>query len=403
MGFFNNLFNGKQKQQEKLVADYFKMINGYTPSFTSFEGSVYEMDLTRSVIHSIATHISKLNIEIKGSANTNLANRLKTKANDVMDTSKFLYRLATILQVTNNVIIIPTHDEVSEKINGYYPIIAEDAKVVEYQNDLYITFYFMNKKRAMLLSEVGILNQFQFRDELFGDDNKPLRSTLNLLQRQDEGIVEAIKNGASIRFMAQLSNVLRDDDLKKEQKRFTEQNLSDNDTGVMLFDSKYKEVKQVTSQPFTIDDKQMQHIKDSVYAHFGVNDKILQNNFNSQEWASFYEGKIEPFAIQTSLVLTNMTFTEREQSHKNMVMLTANRMQYLSPQEKLSTVTQLFDRGFLTHNQGREIYNMSPVENGDKYYIRKEYSETQKLDSDVIEHNELEEGGVDEQDTNKET
>lgn len=400
MGFFNNLFNGKQKQKEKLVADYFKMINGYTPSFTSFEGSVYEMDLTRSVIHSIATHISKLNIEIKGSANTNLANRLKTKANDVMDTSKFLYRLATILQVTNNVIIIPTHDEISEKINGYYPIIAEDAKVVEYKNDLYITFYFMNKKRAMLLNEVGILNQFQFRDELFGNDNKPLRSTLNLLHKQDEGIVEAIKNGASIRFMAQLSNALRDDTLDEERKRFAKQNLADNDTGVMLFDSKYKEVKQVTSQPFTIDDKQMQHIKDSVYAHFGVNDKILQNNFNSQEWASFYEGKIEPFAIQASLVLTNMTFTEREQSHKNMVMLTANRMQYLSPQEKLSTVTQLFDRGFLTHNQGREIYNMAPVEGGDKYYIRKEYSETQKLDSDLIEHNELEEGGEDEQDTN---
>ncbi|MFL8888924.1 phage portal protein [Helcococcus kunzii] len=403
MGFFNNLFNGKQKQQEKLVADYFKMINGYTPSFTSFEGSVYEMDLTRSVIHSIATHISKLNIEVKGSANTNLANRLKTKANDVMDTSKFLYRLATILQVTNNVIIIPTYDEVSEKINGYYPIIAEDAKVVEYGNDMYITFYFMNKKRAMLLSEVGILNQFQFRDELFGDDNKPLRSTLNLLHRQDEGIVEAIKNGASIRFMAQLSNVLRDETLDEERQRFAKQNLSENDTGVMLFDSKYKEVKQVTSQPFTIDDKQMQHIKDSVYAHFGVNDKILQNNFNSQEWASFYEGKIEPFAIQTSLVLTNMTFTEREQSHENMVMLTANRLQYLSPQEKLATVTQLFDRGFLTHNQGREIYNMAPVENGDKYYIRKEYSETQKLDSDVIEHNNLEEGGTDEQNTAEET
>lgn len=403
MGFFNNLFNGKKKQQEKLVAEYFKMINGYNPSFTSFEGSVYEMDLTRSVIHSIATHISKLNIEVKGSANVNLANRIKTKANDITDTSKFLYRLATILQVTNNAIIIPTYDEVSEKINGYYPIIVEDAKVVEYQDELYIMFYFMNKKRAMLLSDVGILNQFQFKDELFGDDNRPMRSTLNLLHRQDEGIVEAIKNGASIRFMAQLANTIRDDDLTKERERFAKDNLSDNNTGVMLFDSKYKEIKQISSTPYTIDDKQMQHIKDSVYAHFGINDKILQNNFNSQEWASFYEGKIEPFAIQASLVLTNMTFTEREQSHKNFVMLTANRLQYLSPQEKLSTVTQLFDRGFLTHNQGREIYNMAPVENGDKYYIRKEYSETTKLDSDVIEYEELEEGGTDEQDTNEET
>lgn len=396
MGFFSNLFNPKQKKIEKMINEYFAMINGYSPSFSSFEGSVYEMDLTRSAIHAIATHVSKLNVEIRGSANVHLANRLKTKANDIMDTSKFLYRLATILQVGNNAIIIPTYDELSGKINGYYPVIATDVKIVEYDNDMYIVFYFMNKKRALLLSEVGILNQFQYKDELFGEDNRSLKPTLDLLHKQDEGIVEAIKNGASIRFMAQLSNAIRNDDLENERERFAEQNLSKNDTGVMIFDNKYKEVKQVVSRPFTIDDKQMQQIKDSVYAHFGVNDEILQNKFNSQQWSAFYEGKIEPIAIQASLVLTNMTFSDREQAHNNFVMLTANRLQYLSPQEKLSTVTQLFDRGFLSHNMGLEIYNLPPVEGGDKFYIRKEYSETTKLDSDVIEHEELEVGGENE-------
>lgn len=390
MGFFNNLFNGKQKKKEKLINEWFKMIKGYTPAFTTFEGSVYEMDLTRSVIHAIATHASKLNIEVKGKANKNLANRIGIKANDIMETSKFLYRVATMLQVTNNVIIIPTYDAISGQINGYFPILADDAKMVEYEHDIYVVFNYMNKKRAMLLNEVGIVNQFQFKSEFFGEDNRPLNPTLNLLHKQDEGIVEAIKNGASIRFIAQLTGAIRDDDLSKQKDLFVNQNLNNNDTGVMIFDHRFKEVKQVTSTPYIVDDKQMQHIKDSVYSHFGVNDKILQNNFNSQEWSAFYEGKIEPFAIQMSLVLTNMTFSEREQSHKNMVILTANRMQYLSPEEKLSTVTQLFDRGFLTHNQGREIYNMSPVEGGDKYYIRKEYSETTKLDTDVIEHEEVE-------------
>lgn len=56
----------------------------------------------------------------------------------------------------------------------------------------------------------------------------------------------------------------------------------------------------------------------------------------------------------------------------------------------------MFDRGFLSHNMGLEIYNLPPVEGGDKFYIRKEYSETTKLDSDVIEHEELEVGGENE-------
>lgn len=383
MGFLNKWFGKKGDKTESLIRDYFKMINGYTPSFSSFEGSVYEMDLTRSAIHTIATHTSKLNMEVKGSANTNLGRRLQTKANEVQDTSKYLYRLATILQVTNNALIIPTYNEITQNINGFYPLLADDGKVVEYENELYIVYTFLGKRHAKPISEIGIMNQFQFKDELFGGSNHSMKPTLNLLHYQNQGMIEAIKSGASIRFMAQLMNIINDEDMEAERNKFAKQNLANNPTGVMLFDSKYKEVKQVTSNPVMIDDKQMKQIKENVYAHFGVNDKILQNSFNSEEWAAFYEGRIEPFAIQASLVHSNLAFTERELANDNFIMLTANRLQYLSPAEKLSTVTQLFDRGFITHNQGREIYNMSPIDGGDKYYIRKEYSETTKLDAGV--------------------
>ena len=383
MGFLNKWFGKKGDKTESLIRDYFKMINGYTPSFSSFEGSVYEMDLTRSAIHTIATHTSKLNMEVKGSANTNLGRRLQTKANEIQDTSKYLYRLATILQVTNNALIIPTYNEITQNINGFYPLLADDGMVVEYENELYLVYTFLGKRHAKPISEIGIMNQFQFNDELFGGSNHSMKPTLNLLHYQNQGMIEAIKSGASIRFMAQLMNIINDDDMEAERNKFAKQNLANNPTGVMLFDSKYKEVKQVTSNPVMIDDKQMQQIKENVYAHFGVNDKILQNSFNSEEWAAFYEGKIEPFAIQASLVHSNLAFTERELANDNFIMLTANRLQYLSPAEKLSTVTQLFDRGFITHNQGREIYNMAPIDGGDKYYIRKEYSETTKLDAGV--------------------
>lgn len=383
MGFLNKWFGKKGDKTESLIRDYFKMINGYTPSFSSFEGSVYEMDLTRSAIHTIATHTSKLNMEVKGSANTNLGRRLQTKANEIQDTSKYLYRLATILQVTNNALIIPTYNEITQNINGFYPLLADDGKVVEYENELYLVYTFLGKRHAKPISEIGIMNQFQFKDELFGGSNHSMKPTLNLLHYQNQGMIEAIKSGASIRFMAQLMNIINDDDMEAERNKFAKQNLANNPTGVMLFDSKYKEVKQVTSNPVMIDDKQMQQIKENVYAHFGVNDKILQNSFDSEQWAAFYEGKIEPFAIQASLVHSNLAFTERELANDNFITLTANRLQYLSPAEKLSTVTQLFDRGFITHNQGREIYNMSPIDGGDKYYIRKEYSETTKLDAGV--------------------
>lgn len=147
-----------------------------------------------------------------------------------------------------------------------------------------------------------------------------------------------------------------------------------------MFDSKYTDVKQIQSEPFVVNAAQMKMIQENVYNYFGVNSSIMQNSFTEDQWNAFYEGVLEPFALQLSLVMTNMTFTERELSYGNQIIFTANRLQYASNSTKLDIVTQLFDRGFLTHNEGLEIFNMSPIDGGDKHYIRKEYSEVSKLD-----------------------
>ena len=59
----------------------------------------------------------------------------------------------------------------------------------------------------------------------------------------------------------------------------------------------------------------------------------------------------------------------------NKFALTTNNLQYASTEEKLNVVTQLFDRGYLTHNQGLEIFNMPTIgPAGDRRFVRKEYA-----------------------------
>ena len=41
MKFLDYLFHGKEL---KAIGNYFKMLNGYSPTFTSFSGGVYEME-----------------------------------------------------------------------------------------------------------------------------------------------------------------------------------------------------------------------------------------------------------------------------------------------------------------------------------------------------------------------
>lgn len=381
MGLFDKLF--KKSEQGEKVEGYFRTLNAYTPVFSNYNGGIYEMELTRAAIHSFASLCSKLKPEIQGNAYKNLEKTLQFKPNPFMDTSKFIYRLATILSVDTTAFIVPLYADDYETIVGYYPLLPQRTEIVEVRGEPWLRYTFSNgQKAAIELSRVGILTQYQYRDDFFGDSNKALLPTLKLLDLQKQGIEEGVKQSAILRFMAKIGQTLRPEDIKKERDRFSRENLSaDNTSGVMMFDAKFSDVKQIDSKPFIVDAEQMKLIQTNVYNYFGVNEKILQNSFNEDEWNAFYEGKIEPFALQLSLVMSNMTFTPHELAFGNQIIFTSNRMQYASNKTKLQVSTQLFDRGILTTNQVMDIWNMAHVEDGDKRYIRKEYAETNKLNS----------------------
>lgn len=356
------------------------MLNGYTPVFTNAPESVYEMEITRAAIHSFATFCSKLKPEITGSAKKNLERTLQFRPNPFQDTTKFLYRLATILAVNNTAFIVPLEDEFGG-IAGYYPLLPQNCEVLEVGGAPFLRYTFSNGQRAAIeFDRVGILTQFQYSDDFFGEDNRALRPTMQLIHANNQGIINGVKNSASIRFLARIANMLSPEDIRKERERFTEDNLSaDNQSGMIIYDQKFADVKQVDSKPFTVNAVQMGQINENVFNYFGTSAGIIQNKYTEDEWNAYYEGKIEPFALQLSLVMSNMTFTPREIAHGNAIVFTANRLQYASNQTKLNISTQLFDRGLLNRNGVMDIWNMAHVEGGEKYYIRKEYTEVSQL------------------------
>lgn len=391
IGLLDKLF--PKKLQDKQMDTYFKTLNAYTPAFTTYGGGIYEMELTRAAIHSFANLASKLKPEIMGSAYRGLEKTLQFKPNPFMDTSKFIYRLATILSVDTTAFIIPLYADDLETIVGYFPLLPQSTEIVEYNAEPWLRYQFANGQTASIeLDRVGILTQYQYDDDFFGGGNKALSATLNLLDIQKQGMEEGIKQSAMIRFMAKLGQTLRPEDITKERDRFSKENLSaDNQTGVMMFDAKYSEVKQIDSKPYIVDAEQMKLIQTNVYNYFGVNEDILQNKYDEETFNAFYEGKIEPFSLQLGLVMTNMTFTNKEKSFGNQIIFTSNRLQYASNKTKLQVSTQLFDRGILTTNQIMDIWNMANVEDGDKRYIRREYIEADKLDADTKRYNPLDE------------
>ena len=378
MGLFDKLFGNRPKPQGAYDG-FFTMLNGYTPRFTSFNGGVYESELIRSAINARATHISKLNVVVQGAAKPALQNKLKHGPNSFQTWSQFLYRLSTLLDVHNTAFIVPVWDEFGEP-SGIYAPLPSKCELVQFGADdtPYIRYEFnRNDKAAVELEYCGIMTKFQYRDDFFGENNHALFPTMDLIHIQNQGIQEGVKSAASYRFIAQLSNFSKAEDLKKERRRFTEENFSKDAEGggLLLFPNTYTNIKQIESKPFVVDADQMKAINDNVFQYFGVNEDVLTNAAFGDKWSAFYEGAIEPFAIQFSEVLTKMLFTFREQTQGSKVIATANRLQYMTNADKLSVSAQMADRGLMTRNEIREIWNLPPLPEplGSQLPIRGEY------------------------------
>ena len=383
MSLFDWLF-GKRPEPKGEFEGTFKMLNGYTPHFTSYAGGMYESELIRAAINAIATHISKLHVETIGSAKPALQVKLKKGPNEFQTWSQFMARAATIFYCNNTVFIVPIWDEFGQ-ISGIYTPVPARCEVVQYDGIPYLRYEFgWGVHAAVELEYCGLMTRMQYRNDFFGEDNKALFPTMDLIHITNQGIEEGVKSAATYRFMAKVGNFTKPEDLAKERQRFTSENLGRdvNGGGILLFPYTYTDIKQIEAKPWVVDADQMKLIKDNVCEYFGVNEDILQNKFDSETWSAFYEGCVEPFALQFSEVMTKMLFTFREQAQGNFVQATSNRLQYMSNADKLNVSAQLLDRGIMSINDVREIWNLPPVEGGDIRVIRGEYVNAQTRESE---------------------
>lgn len=394
MGIFDRFTKKVEEQRSgEAVREYFKMVTAYSPSFSSFTGSVYEMDLTRSAIHRNAVHISKANPKILGGKYRKLEAILQNRPNDIMTTSQFAEKVASIFFAENNVFLIPLYeDRTAARIAGIFPVRGADAKIVTVNGKLMLQYKVypndaIGETHAIPYAEVGHMRNHFYRKEFYGESNNALAPTLNLLNTQQEAILNAVTQSATIRFLAKLANMLKPDDLKAEQKRMREINLSqENNGGVFMYDAKYASVQPVYSKPYTVDPEQAKMIQNNVYSYFGVNENILQNKQSNEEFSAYYEGVIEPFLVQLSQVMTNMLFSAKDIEDGCRVVWESSKFEYMTFDEKNALASSGIDRGYLSVNEVRtKLFNLPPIEGGDSFIRRLDYAQSGKEKDDNTE------------------
>lgn len=390
MGLFDFIFKRPNVKAAYINDGYFETLTAYQPHFTTWNGEIYEAALVRAAIDARARHISKLKVEIQGAAKPTLQTKLKLKPNNWQTWSQFLYRASTILDMHNTVCIVPVYDKLMNPV-GYYPVLPTKCDIVEIKGVPYLRYEFKNgEKAADFLEECAIITKFQYKSDFFGESNHALDPTMKLVHLNDQSVEEAVKNGATYRFMAQANNFSKAEDLRKERLRFSEANFKAEaqNGGLLLFPNTYRDIKQIQQTAYTVPKEELEQIKTTVYDYFAVNEEILQSKAYGDAWSAFYEGVVEPFAIQFSETMTQAMFSDRERSQGSLLMATSNRLQYMTTQEKLNVSADLADRGVLSLNEVREIWNLPPVDGGDVRVIRGEYyNSDEKLQSIQEESN----------------
>ena len=387
MSLLEKIFRpAEAKKSEEALSEaksFFQTLTAYAPVFTNWGGAIYESEIVRAAIDARARHISKLKVETIGPANPSLTSKLALGPNKWQTWSQFLYRVSTILDVNNTAFIVPVFDD-RMSITGVFPVLPAMCSLVEYEGEIWLRYQFTNGQYAAVeFSKCAVMTKHQYKSDFFGDSNLPLRETMQLIHIQNQGIQEGVKNAATFRFMATLNNFSNAADIAKERKRFTENNLSTESEagGFLLFPNTYKDIKQIDVKPYSVDAEQMKQIRENVFNYYGVSEDVLQNKAKPEDLEAFFDGAIEPFAIQFSEVLTKMLFSERERSLGSYLIANANRLQYMSNTQKVAMARELGDRGAIMVDEIRELFNYAPLPNGAGQVapIRGEYKATDEL------------------------
>ncbi|MFB9330102.1 phage portal protein [Paenibacillus aurantiacus] len=361
------------------VANSFRtrFLSGYTPVFTPFGDDTYESDVVRATVDAIARnaakikarHIRRVDGKVK-QVGGNIERFLSVRPNPKQNAYAFWYKVFTQLLLRSNAFILIDRAGPMEgyRIRGFYPVDCVMAEMLETANEYFIRFRMRyGETYTVPYADVIHLRRFFNVDPDFGSGNeKPLLPTLELINATNQGIINAIKSSAFVRGILKFTTNLNPLDRKKQTEDFIRDYLNpENGGGIAATDVK-ADFTPMNPDPKMIDAKQMELIERKVYNYFGVNQKFINGSYTEEEWNAIYESVIEPtFAIQTSLEATIKIFSDNEQYHGNEIVFEANRLQYASAKTKLE-LREMVDRGAMTPNEWREVFNMAPVEGGDK-------------------------------------
>lgn len=369
---FQRLLGGRNTPPQTTA---FELVNAQNASYAPWGGNVYENDIARTAIWTIAEAAGKASfVHTRGQGadmrvfpDTTIRAVLE-QPNEYLTMQDFIEKMVTHLEKYNNAFALINRDQRGKPV-ALYPL---DYTTVSLRESRDHTIYCRFRFRGVRVLEVPYHDVIHLRkhfdsDEFFGDSNvRALSDLMEIITTTDQGIVNAVKNSAVISWLLKFNNTLRPEDIEDQVRRFSETylNTARNGWGAAPTDPRYDAV-QVKRDSFVPNAPQMNSARQRINAFYGVNDAIITKTYDEEGWNAWYEGKIEPILMQLARQMTMKFFGAHERAFRNQIVPESSAMQYASVRTKLALVSMV-DRGALSPNEWRRMLNWSPIEGGDQ-------------------------------------
>lgn len=383
MGLFDRFKNAA-------VSDRFKMVEDRGNGFYAWDGKLYQSDIVRSCIKpqvkaigkAVGKHI-RASVDAEGhktlSINPDANMRfLLEEPNPYMTGQMMQEKVANQLVLNGNAFILIIRDAFDIPVE-LYPIPAESVET-KYMDDgqLWLRFWYKNGKHGDFpYTEIIHLRDDFYDNDIFGETPaEALTNLMNCVTTIDQGIVKAVKNSSVIRWLLHFKTPLRPEDLQKNVKEFADNYLSieSNTFGAAGVDSK-ADANRIEPKDYVPNASQTEAIRNRLYSFFGTNDNIVRSDYTEDQWNAYYETRCEPVITQMSNAYTIRLFSRRERGYGNKIVFESANLMFANTATKLNFVSMV-DRGALTPNEWRALFNMAPLENGD--------TPIRRLDTDTI-------------------
>lgn len=363
---FNMIF-GKKNQTNTVTKTELQLLSGYNAKFTTINSNIYDSKVARQCIDRIATHCAKLIPKhIQDSIGNNIKGEinflLQNEPNPMMNTFDFIYKTISMLYTDSNAFVYIAKDK-EGFITGFYPVLALNYDLLQDNSGkIYLQFNFVNgKKYTIPYLELIHLRLFYNKNDIFGTSNKILLTDIESAHTASEGIKNAIKTSNNLKGIIKYDAVLKEKDIKASKEAFVRDFLNlENESGIAAIDGK-GDFKEINLKPITLDKDQLERVNYNIFDYFGISEKIVNNSYSSEEWNAFFEGVIEPRAIQMSGAFTNKIFSYKARRNGHKIVFTTNRLQYASLSNKINLIKVAGAFGLLTKDDGREILDMAPL------------------------------------------